>query len=68
MSNNNLDGYVPSLESFEITPELSMITTDGGLINGHNVRLVLRDGSDIAFSLSVDELQKLFFLILRTLS
>lgn len=64
----SLDGFVPSLESFEITPELSMITTDGNLIQGHNVRLVLKDGSDIVFSLTTEDLQKLFFLILKTLS
>jgi hypothetical protein len=64
----SLDGFVPSLESFEITPELSMITTDGNLIQGHNVRLVLKDGSDIVFSLTTEDLQKLFFLTLKTLS
>jgi len=67
MQDKDLDGFVPSLESFEITPQLSMITTDGDLIEGHNVRLILRDGSNIVFSLSVQELQKLFFLIMKTL-
>lgn len=64
----SLDGYVPSLDSFEITPELSMITTNGDLIKGHNVRLILKDGSDIMFSMTVEELHKLFFLVLKTLS
>jgi len=68
MSGKNLDGFVPSLESFEITPELSMITTNGDLINGHTIRLVLKDGSDIVFSLTIEDLQKLFFLILKSLS
>lgn len=62
------DGYMPSLESMEISPAHAMITTNGGLISGHSIRVSLKDGTDFLFSLSTEELQKLFFVILKTLS
>jgi hypothetical protein len=65
---NNFDGYMPSLHNIEISSSTPMITTDGDLINGHTVKLSLGDSSEVVFSCTVDQLQKLFFLILKTVA
>jgi len=65
---DDLTGFLPSMQSIQISESNQMITTDGDLISAHSVRLRLRDGSDIVFSVTEEELQKLFFVILKALS
>jgi len=65
---DNFDGFMPSLHNMEISPSTSMITTDGDVMDGHTVKLTLGDGSEVFFSCGEDTLQKMFFLILKTLS
>jgi hypothetical protein len=65
---DDLTGFLPSMQSIQISESNQMITTDGDLISAHSVRLRLRDGSDIVFSITEEELQKLFFVILKALS
>jgi hypothetical protein len=48
--------------------QTSMITTEGDLIEGHTVKLSLGDDLRWFFHATVKKLQKLFFLILKTLS
>jgi hypothetical protein len=65
---NGFDGYMPSLQNVEISLSTPMITTEGDLIKGHTVRLSLGDSSQVVFSCTEDQLQKLFFMILKSLS
>jgi len=65
---SGFDGFMPSLHNMEISPSTSMITTDGDVIDGHTVKISLGDGSEVFFSCTEDVLQKIFFLILKTLS
>lgn len=65
---NGFEGYMPSLHNIEISSTTPMITTEGDLINGHTVKLSLGDSSEVVFSCTEDQLQKIFFLILKTLS
>jgi hypothetical protein len=65
---DDLTGFLPSMQSIQISESNQMITTDGDLISAHSVRLRLRDGSDIVFSVTEEELQKLFFVLLKALS
>lgn len=65
---DDIAGFMPSMESIQVSDRNTMITTDGDLINGYSVRLRLHDGSDIIFSMTEEELQKLFFVILKVLS
>jgi hypothetical protein len=61
-------GFMPAIKNIEITNQTSMITTDGSLINGHIVKILLGDNQEIILSLMEDQLQKLFFLILKILN
>jgi len=68
MSEFNFSGFMPALKNIEITPPTSMITTEGGLINGHMIKVTFGDGSEIVFSATDDQLQKMFFLILKIIN
>ncbi len=61
-------GFMPAIKNIEITPSTSMITTEGSLINGHVVKLTFGDDKEVIFSTTEDQLQKLFFLILKTIN
>lgn len=45
-----------------------MITAEGGLISSHLVKLVIGSDEEIIISVSEENLQKMFFLILRIVS
>ena len=61
-------GFMPAIKNIEITPPTSMITTDGGLISGHVLKLTFANNQEIIFSATEEQLQKLFFLILKTIN
>jgi hypothetical protein len=61
-------GFMPAMKNIEITNQTSMITTDGSLINGHIIKITLGDNQEIILSTTEDQLQKLFFLILKILN
>lgn len=68
MSDFDFSGFMPAVKNIEITPPTSMITTEGGLISGHVLKVTFGDDSEIVFSASDDQLQKLFFLILKVIN
>lgn len=61
-------GFMPAMKNIQITDQTPMITADGSLINGHIVKITLGDDSEIILSVMEDQLQKLFFLILKVLN
>ena len=61
-------GFMPAMKNIEITNQTSMITTDGSIINGHIIKIILGDNQEIILSTTEDQLQKLFFLILKILN
>ena len=61
-------GFMPAIKNIEITAQTPMITGDGSLINGHIVKITLGDDNEIILSVMEDQLQKLFFLILKVLN
>ncbi len=62
---SDFSGFTPALKSIEITPSRSMISGEGDLVISHLVKLVLGTGEELIFSVSEENLQKMFFLILR---
>jgi hypothetical protein len=68
MDDMTFAGFMPAIKNIEITPSTSMITTEGSLINGHVVKLTFGDDKEVIFSTTEDQLQKLFFLILKTIN
>lgn len=65
---DRFEGFMPSLQGIEVSASTSMITTDGDLIEGHTIKVSLGDNSEVVFSCTQEQLQGLFFLILKTLS
>jgi hypothetical protein len=68
MSDFDFSGFMPAVKNIEITPPTSMITTEGGLINGHILKITFGDDSEVVFSTSDDQLKNLFFLILKVVN
>lgn len=68
MEDFDFSGFTPALKNIEITPARSMITAEGGLISSHLVKLVIGSDEEIIISVSEENLQKMFFLILRIVS
>jgi len=68
LQDDSFDGFMPSLHNIQISSSTSMITTEGNVMQGHTVKLSLGDGSEVVFSCSEEVLQRIFFLILKTLS
>jgi hypothetical protein len=68
MDDMTFAGFMPAIKNIEITPPTSMITTEGSLINGHVIKLTFGDDKEVIFSTTEDQLQKLFFLILKTIN
>lgn len=68
MEDMTFAGFMPAIKNIEITPPTSMITTEGGLISGHVIKLTFCDDKEIIFSTTEDQLQKLFFLILKAIN
>ena len=61
-------GFMPAIKNIEINPPTSMITTEGGLISGNVIKLTFGDNQEMIFSTTEEQLQKLFFLILKTIN
>ena len=68
MDDMTFAGFMPAVKNIEITPPTAMITTEGGLINGHVLKLTFVNNQEVIFSVTEDQLQKLFFLILKTIN
>lgn len=60
-------GFMPAIKDVEITNQTSMISTNGDLLMGHIIRVVLGNDTEFICSITQDQLQKLYFLILKTL-
>lgn len=68
MEEFDFSGFMPALKNIEITPPTSMITTEGGLLNGHVIKVTFGNEEEIVFSASEEQLQKMFFLILKIIN
>lgn len=67
MNNDGLfDGFMPSITDISISKPTPSITSNGDLVNVHCVTIKSND-KEYIFSIQPSELQKLYFLILKTL-
>lgn len=65
---NGFSGFMPMIKSINITPEVSMINTEGDLINAHTLGIMVGDGTEYVFSISNHDLMRLFFLITKVVN
>ena len=68
MEDFDFSGFMPALKNIEITPSTSMITTEGGIMTGHIIKVTLGNDEEVVFSVGEDQLQKMFFLILKIIN
>jgi hypothetical protein len=68
MEEFDFSGFMPALKNIEITPSTSMITTEGGIMTGHIIKVTLGNDEEVVFSVGEDQLQKMFFLILKIIN
>lgn len=68
MEEFDFSGFMPALKNIEITPPTSMITTEGGLLSGHVIKITFGNEEELVFSASEEQLQKIFFLILKVIN
>ena len=60
------DGFMPAISDVTISKPTASITSNGDLINVHCVTIKAGD-KEYVFSIQPGDLQKLYFLILKTL-
>ncbi|MFN9111392.1 MAG: hypothetical protein ACK5XN_15115 [Bacteroidota bacterium] len=61
-------GFMPMIDNINITPEVSMINTEGELLTAHTFSIIVRDGTEYVFSISNNDLMKLCFLITKVIN
>lgn len=67
MSNDEIfDGYMPSISDISISKPTASITSNGDLVNVHCITIKAGE-KQYVFSIQPQDLQKLHFLILKTL-
>jgi len=60
------DGFMPAITDISISKPTASITSNGDLLNVHCVTIKAAD-KDYVFSIQPQDLQKLYFLILKSL-
>jgi len=60
------DGFMPAITDISISKPTPSITSNGDLLNVHCVTIKAAD-KDYVFSIQPQDLQKLYFLILKSL-
>lgn len=68
MSQEPFSGFMPMINSVEITPEISMINNNGDLVSAHTFSIMVRDGSEFVFSIENENLMRLCFLIMKVIN
>lgn len=69
MSNDeSFSGFMPMIDQISITKEMTMINTEGDLINAHTLSIKTRDGLDHVFSINNVDLARLFFVIMKVMN
>jgi hypothetical protein len=61
-------GYMPKVHKIELSSPHSMITNEGGLIKAHTLKMVVGENEEVFYSLTTEDLQKLYFTILKILT
>lgn len=62
-TNDSFSGFMPMINQITITPETTMLSTEGELIKAHTITVTTREGDSYVFSMENYSLMKLFFLI-----
>jgi hypothetical protein len=62
------DGFMPLIDGVTISSQMQSISSSGDLVNINCIKIKTVDGTEYVFSIIPEDLQKLYFLILKTLT
>lgn len=68
MSKEMFSGFMPMINSINITEEVSMINNNGDLVSAHTFAIMTRDGTEFVFSIENNDLMRLCFLIMKVIN
>lgn len=63
MSEEAFSGFMPMISQINLTQEMTMIDTEGHLVNAHTVTIITKNGQEFVFSINSYDLMRLSFLI-----
>jgi hypothetical protein len=63
----NYSGYMPMIKQINISPIMEMINTEGDLIHAHSIVVDTRENKEFVFSISQQDLVRLYFLLHKVL-
>jgi hypothetical protein len=67
MENNSFSGFMPMVSNITIGQIATMINTEGELVEAHSITVKVVDGAEYVFSMTTENLMKLYFLIPKAL-
>jgi len=56
-------GYMPMIGQITVSTTTQMLNTEGELMNAHSIILKTRENKEFVFSITTEDLMKLYFLI-----
>ena len=60
MENNSFSGFMPMVSNITIGQITTMINTEGELVEAHSITVRVVDGTEYVFSITAENLMKLF--------
>lgn len=68
MDDNSYSGFMPMIRQITVSNSTAMLNTEGELIHAHSFVVNTRENKDFVFSVTQEDLTKLYFLIGKVLS
>jgi len=65
---NSYSGFMPMIRQITVSNSTAMLNTEGELIHAHSFVVNTREDKDFVFSVTQEDLTKLYFLIGKVLS
>ena len=65
---NSYSGFMPMIRQITVSNSTTMLNTEGELIHAHSFVVNTRENKDFVFSVTQEDLTKLYFLIGKVLS
>ena len=60
-------GYMPMVKQITMSQKIQMLDTDGNIIHGHAFTVKTREEKDFVFSITTEDLMRMYFLVLKAL-
>jgi hypothetical protein len=64
---NFFSGFMPMVSNVTIGQRTTMLNTEGDLVEAHSISIKVVEGTEYVFSITTENLMKLYFLIPKAL-